>query len=267
MNNTIPQFGKNLKFLRERLEKGQESMAAILDFKRSKLASYETGVARNPPLSDLIRISDHFKISIDMLIREDLGMYSDTKLKDIESRFHYAKSHEMRVLAVTVNDNGKENIEYVPVKVRAGYLTGYNDPEFIKELPKISLPFVTKGKTMRMFESEGDSMLPLPSKCKVLGEFVDDWHDIKDGNMYIIISEKGYAIKKVYKKLDNNSITLKSLNPLYVDYEIYLREVFEIWKFVLYISNTLPDQFVNSDEILAKIEEMKLLVLKGKISA
>ncbi|MBC7389860.1 MAG: helix-turn-helix domain-containing protein [Opitutaceae bacterium] len=267
MNNQIPQFGRNLKFLRERLNTGQENLALLLDFKRGKLASYETGVAKNPPLVDLIKISDHFKISIDMLIREELGLFSEIKLADIQSNFNYAKSHEMRVLAVTVNDKGKENIEYVPVKVRAGYLAGYNDPEFIKELPKISLPFVSKSKTMRMFESEGDSMLPLPSNCKILGEYVEDWHEIKDGNMYIVISEKGYAIKKVYKKLDNNSITLKSLNPLYVDYEIYLSEVYEIWKFVLYISNTLPDQFVNSDEILAKIEEMKLLVLKGKISA
>lgn len=264
MQNQVPQFGRNLKFLREKLNIGQENMALILDFKRGKLASYETGVAKNPPLADLIKISDHFKISIDMLIREELSSFSDIKLTDIQSNFNYAKSHEMRILAITVNEKGKENIEYVPVKVRAGYLAGYNDPEFIKELPKISLPFVAKGKTMRMFESEGDSMLPLPSNCKILGEYVEDWHEIKDGNMYIVISEKGYAIKKVYKKLDNNSITLKSLNPLYVDYEIYLSEVYEIWKFVLYISNTLPDQFVNSDEILAKIEEMKLLVLKGK---
>ena len=43
-------------------------------------------------------------------------------------------SSRFKVLSITVDAAEKENIELVPQKAAAGYMNGYADPEFIKEL-------------------------------------------------------------------------------------------------------------------------------------
>ncbi len=261
-------FAENIKLLRTRKNKTQDIVATALGLTRGRLAAFESGQTKNPTLEDLITFSEYFQFSIDMLVRKDLSKVPESKLYEIEHSFDYTKGSQLRVITVTVDSQKKENIEYVPIKVKAGYMVNYDDPDFIKDLEKLTLPFVAKGKTMRMFESEGDSMFPLPEKAKVLGEYVEDWHQIKDGGMYIIISYRlGYAIKSVFKKLENNSLTLKSLNPLYPDYEIYLKDVTEIWKFKGYYSDSLPslEQFFSANELLEKLEEMKAIVKRGVI--
>jgi len=265
MGYQISLFSKNIKFLRERKGISHSDLEALLLLKPGKIESYESRFKLNPALDDLVKISDYFQMSIDLMLRDDLSKYSELKLKEIESRFDYARGHNLRIVAITLNDKGDENIEYVPVRVKAGYLSGYNDPEFIKELPKLRLPFLSNNRTMRMFDCEGESMLPLPSRCRIIGEYVEDWHDIRDGNLYIVISEKGYAVKKVFKRLENNSLTLKSFNPLYIDYEVYLKEVYEIWKFVSYMSDTIPEVPISSELLLSRMDEMKKMVLKGKL--
>ena len=41
-----------------------------------------------------------------------------------------------------VDSKNRDNIELVPVKAKAGYTAGYNDPEFISSLPTFQLPFL-----------------------------------------------------------------------------------------------------------------------------
>jgi len=53
----------------------------------------------------------------------------------------YIKGSNLRVLATTVDIANNENIEMVAEKAKAGYTTGYADPEFISELPVFQFPF------------------------------------------------------------------------------------------------------------------------------
>ena len=53
--------------------------------------------------------------------------------------------------AAQVSENNDELIEMIPVKAKAGYAFGYSDPEFIKELPTIRLPFLSKNRKYRTF--------------------------------------------------------------------------------------------------------------------
>src|SRR6202008_3862673 len=81
---------------------------------------------------------------------------------------------------VTVEPDGNENILYVPVKARAGYLLGYGDPEFIETLPSFRLPGLNNA-TFRMFEVEGPSMAPnIMSGDRIIGEWVESLDDIRD---------------------------------------------------------------------------------------
>jgi hypothetical protein len=62
-------------------------------------------------------------------------------------------------LPIKVGKTGENKIEIVPHKGKMGYLTGYNDPEYIDSLQHMSLPFLRNGK-YRAFPVEGDSMPP-----------------------------------------------------------------------------------------------------------
>src|ERR1700749_3036386 len=121
----------NLKFLREKKGITQQALSEQLDMSRSKLNSYENGVNNNPPTEDLIRFSDLFKISIDTLLRVDLLKISEAKFKELQAgNDSFITGTNLRVLSTTVDKNNKENIEFVPLKAKAGYLAGFHDSEF-----------------------------------------------------------------------------------------------------------------------------------------
>ena len=102
----------------------------------------------------------------------------------------------MRILATTIDRSNKENIELVSEKAKAGYATGYADPEFIRELPVFALPFLSGQKKYRTFQIMGDSMLPIPGGAWVTGEFVQDWYQIPDGAGSIVVTlDEGIVFK------------------------------------------------------------------------
>ena len=86
-------------------------------------------------------------------------------------------------------------------------------------------------------------MPPVVSGSFVVGEFVQDWTTIKDGTPCVLVSkEEGIVFKFLYLHLDENqTFLLVSSNPKYEPYSVHISEVFEIWKFVSYISNEIPN--------------------------
>jgi len=140
----------------------------------------ENGQTKAPQPEDLINFSNTFKISIDSLLKIDLSKISELKLRELEAGSDvYLQGGKVRVLAITVDKAEKENAEYVPIKAKAGYMAGYNDPEFIAALPKVNLPKLFKGKSYRMFPIIGDSMAPIPEGSDVIASFAEDWTGIK----------------------------------------------------------------------------------------
>ena len=99
-----------------------------------------------------------------------------------------------------------------------------------------------KQGTYRAFEIKGDSMLPLVSGTIIIGEYVENWADVKGGETYVIISKSdGVVYKRVGGKFrENKKLKLISDNPVYEPYEINAEDVLEIWKAKGYISTQLP---------------------------
>jgi transcriptional regulator with XRE-family HTH domain len=244
-------LSKNLKFLREQNKRqSQEALANSLGITRSAVSSYEDGRAE-PKLIVMNRIAAYFNVSLDQLLNVDLSSVSDAELESNRENKKYTAAKNMRVLSITVDRDNNENIELVPAKAAAGYTVGYADGEFLKELPKYQLPFLSKGKTYRAFEISGDSMLPLQSGSIAICEYIDNWNQIKDGTIAVVVSRHdGVVLKKVFNKIsERGTLLLKSTNISYSAYEVPADEVLEVWRFAAYISKDFPEEGSSLSEL------------------
>ena len=219
---------KNIRHLRRLKGLTQEVLAEDLNVTRSRISSYEENRSA-PTIEMLIKLSDYFRVPIDILLRNDLTKTKDSSFIEIGNQ---------RVLfPIAVDDNNDNLIEIVPVKASAGYLAGYDDPEYIEQLEKIKLPFLPTGKH-RAFPIKGDSMLPMKSGSFVVGRFIEDRSEIKSGKTYVLVTlNDGMVYKRVINNLDlNNSLLLVSDNKMYHDYSVPIDEVLEIWEFTCSIN-------------------------------
>jgi transcriptional regulator with XRE-family HTH domain len=224
-------FAENLKFLRSRRNKSQSDLASELEITRTTLSGYEKNV--QPPFRTLIRISEYFNVSLDALIKYKLNVLSEFQLSQIEKGFDVdVTGSKLRLLTITVDSKGKENIEMVPLKAQAGYTNSYGDLDFISSLPKFKLPFLPENKTYRTFQIKGDSMLPIPENSWVTCSYVENWEHIKNGKACVVVTKnEGIVFKLVYIRLDSGVLLLVSSNRNYNPYEIPISQVLEIWQF------------------------------------
>ncbi|SFD36716.1 XRE family transcriptional regulator [Algibacter pectinivorans] len=221
-------ISKNIKHLRGLKKLSQEGLSEELKVSRSRIGSYEESRSA-PTIEFLIKLSDYFKIPIDILLRNDL-----TKAKD----FSFIELNNQRVLFPIAVDSDNENlIEVVPVKASAGYLSGYDDPEYIEQLQKIKLPFLPTGKH-RAFPIKGDSMLPMKDGSFVIGRFVENRSEIQSGKTYVLVTlNDGMVYKRVINNIDfNGELFLISDNKTYNGYSVPINEVLEIWEFTCSIN-------------------------------
>lgn len=262
-------FSSNVKLLRKRKGKTQEDLAAILGLKRPTLNNYENRVAQ-PTIDVLISSSNYFNVSIDTLVKVDLTLLPESQLRQLERGFDvYLKGSNLRVLTATVGNDNEENIELVPEKAKAGYMTGFADPEYISRLPVFRLPFLSKERKYRTFQISGDSMLPVPDGAFVTGEFVQDWTTIRSGEAFLVLTlDDGVAFKVVENHLDESgTFRLISLNTLYQPYDVHASNVKEMWHFVNYISSEMPSGKVEREELLRALDILQRDVdfIKGKM--
>ncbi len=268
MEPTTVFWATNLRHLRKRKGWSQDELAEKLGITRSKLNAHENGKTVNPTAEDLIAFSEFFKMSIDSLLKVDMTRLSELKLRELESgNDTFATGSKIRVLATTVDRDNRENIEFVPIKAKAGYMAGYADPEFISSLPRFSLPHLPASRSYRMFPTTGRSMLPIPEGCYVIAEYVQDWLSVKDDTLCILILKSSGA-DFVFKQVENRikqdrKLILKSLNSEeYAPYEVPVSEVVEIWRFVSYLSDTPPAGDITLAQIADSLKTIRVEMSK-----
>ncbi len=250
----------------------QDDLAVALKMIRSTLSGYENSVAQ-PSVEVLIAFSKYFNISIDTLVKIDLTALPESQVRQVERGYDiFMKGTNLRILATTVGSDNDENIELVSEKAKAGYKSGFADPEYISILPTFRLPFLSKQKKYRTFQVSGDSMLPIPDGSWVTGVYVQDWRTIRDKDACIILTvEEGVVFKVIENKLiSDGKFILHSLNPAYEPYEMMVGDIREIWQFVHYISSEIPQNTAGHTMSIAQTlqqlsKDVKAIQMKMKL--
>jgi DNA-binding XRE family transcriptional regulator len=216
---------QNLKYLRSVKGISQAELADSLGIPRTTLSAYERGFVE-PNIELMKKMCKYFSVTLDDLIAFNIE----------HKKEEHPSKEGLRILAISVDQDNNSNIELVETKAAAGYLDAMSNPEFIKDLPKISFPKIPQG-TYRGFEIKGDSMLPLESGSIVISSYVENINDIKDGKTYIIVSKtEGVVYKRVRKLPNEKSLLLISDNTVYDPYIIHYSEISEIWQYYAHLS-------------------------------
>lgn len=241
-------FSDNIRTLRVKQKISQEKLAENLGITRGRYVKYEDGTSE-APYEILKKIAQHYHISIDLLLSVDIRKISvDDLLKLEDNRL---------VLPIQVDQQGENFIEVVTQKVKAGYLNGYADPEYIENLQQISLPFLGPGKH-RGFPVEGDSMPPHEDGSIIIGRYVERLGEVQDGKTYILITKNEGMVYKRLNKNKKNALVLESDNSFYPQYEVKVSDIIEIWEYSCSIGRT------DKKQELSEIEIMKELLLEVK---
>ncbi|MFN4122379.1 MAG: XRE family transcriptional regulator [Flavobacteriales bacterium] len=264
-------LSSNLKILRKIKGLSQEEVAEKLGLKRTSISGYENGTSE-PSVEGLIKFSKLYNISIDSLLCEDLSSKGQAYVEKLTSgNILDLEGKHLRVVATTVDRDNNENIELVPISARAGYVSGYADPDYIRVLPTFQLPFLSKNKKYRTFPIIGDSMPPVSEGSWVTGEYLQNWNFIKDGYPYIVITvDEGIVFKILYNRIaQNGSLLLCSTNPMYAPYELPIGQIKEVWKFVHFISGELPEPNLEKGELTNTVMQLQreVTLLKNKLNA
>lgn len=101
-------------------------------------------------------------------------------------------------------------------------------------------------------------MPPVSQGSIVVGEFIQDWTRLKSEIPYILVTKsEGIVFKKVRCNEGTSSLVLISTNLAYAPYELPMSEVLEVWKFVCYVSRTLPDFQPDENGVLTAIQHLQ----------
>jgi transcriptional regulator with XRE-family HTH domain len=260
-------LGKNLKFLRKKLGKTQDALSSEVNIGRTTIANYEAEISE-PNIETLLMFSRLYGVSLDILLSKNVEEIYKSGEKDALLRTAFSDKdggYYSIPRIITVDNKGNDNIVYVPVKARAGYLSGYGDAEFIETLPTFRLPGLNNA-TYRMFEVDGPSMAPnVLHGDRIIGEWIDGLDKIRDNRVYVVVHKGGVAVKRVINRLqERGKLYLKSDTIAhrheFPTVEIDPEDVKEVW----YGRMKISSDFSEPAEVYHRLADLETDVMELK---
>jgi transcriptional regulator with XRE-family HTH domain len=138
----------------------------------------------------------------------------------------------------------------VAQKAQAGYVKSYDFTDYLDSLEKYSLPPGVNGAgaVWSYFEVDGDSMEPTFSAGDiVLASMLphEDWTEIKNFCVYIIVAGDQLLIKRVYRKSADMWVLISDNEEQYPQMLLPVHTVRQVWTFRRHIRSkvTPPKEF------------------------
>lgn len=238
-------INERIRHIRKDLGLSQEAWAPMISLTRASLAAIETG-RQFPTIETIIEIVKNYHnqltyVTYDWIIAGE----PEKKGKGKKEAIVPAKEVYQMPRIITVDSSGDENILFVPVRARAGYLLGYADETYISNLPTYRLPGLNNG-TFRMFEIGGLSMHPtFDDHDIIITQWVENINDVRDDRVYVVVTRNdGVVVKRVLNRITKEGkLILKSDNykhrEEYPPIVIEPSEVVEIWYGIAYMSRQM----------------------------
>tara|TARA_B100000767_G_scaffold267756_1_gene286939 strand:+ start:112 stop:909 length:798 start_codon:yes stop_codon:yes gene_type:complete len=246
---------KTLKSMRKLNNWTQQQLADRVGLKRSVIGAYEEGRAE-PKIESLLAFSRLFNMSIDDLLSGQIKGFQPSSVNT-----ERLAGKKLRILAVPIDPKtNKERVSLVPVKAAAGYLGGYGDMDFIEALPQFSLPMpeISSEETRRVFQIQGDSMLPFLPGSYLISSYMQDWSSVKTGELYVFLTQDHGVVFKRAKNciIETGEIELISDNTIYEPYRVHVEDLLEVWKVEGNIQFDLSNRYAN-DNVANKLDTLK----------
>lgn len=179
---------------------------------------------RNITVDQLNRLFDNYGINANYLFGNSEIMFVDgpETPEGVPSR------------AMTEREQGgRQNISLVPERAMAGYAVEHQDPSYLENLQKFSIPGL-ESSNLIAFEISGDSMLPTVTDGDlVICNPLERGEPIRDNHVYVVVTEVVVA-KRIQQVRDGDEVVRLRLisdnGTVYKPYEVELEEIRQLLK-------------------------------------
>ncbi|MBL6449504.1 LexA family transcriptional regulator [Fulvivirga sp. 29W222] len=232
---------KRITMLRELLQLSQVKFAEKIRISQGALSQIESGKSQIS-LDTLRNLSNELNVNCNWVVN-GVGeiFYDDTKQPDTTDK--------QKVFIDVKKANDLSLIPLVQEEAHAGYIDGFESPEYIKTLKVYQIPGFENG-SYRLFEIDGESMIPtIYPREIVICEFIEDKELVENGTLCVVITKDGIVAKRIhYYENDKKLLILKSDNSHFKTYSLESNKILELWK----IKGKITSVFIESGLVDAK---------------
>jgi len=234
--------GHNIKEIRQLYNLTQEEFAAALDITRemvNKMEKGKCGVSKGTmariKMFQQSRQSENFSQEVELI---GSSAFAPKERKTPFAPYHLQRREQK-------NEPINHLVPLVAQKAHAGYVKSYDQVDYLESLEKYSLPpgVNPMGAVWSYFEVDGESMEPtLNSGDIVLASMlpVEDWDDIKDFCVYVILTTENLLVKRIYRKNPEQWILLSDNEEAAPQVVINVSDVKQVWTFRRHIRAKVP---------------------------
>jgi phage repressor protein C with HTH and peptisase S24 domain len=230
-NIVTKRFVSCIEYLKEENRvKSVRQFALQVDYHPQNLSDIMKG-KRDVTLELLKNAIETFNINPNYIFTGEGSMFSDLE----DPPFKYEQ-----------NKPSSDKILYIPAAAHAGYAEQLQDPVYLHDLVRFSLPdYKFHHGEYRCFDIVGDSMEPvLYAGDKVVCSLVDSnnfYSSVRNNLVYVIVLENAIVVKRVKNLVrEAGVLELISDNSFFEPYKVNISDVKEIWHVEVKISPFLP---------------------------
>ncbi|MCF2501760.1 helix-turn-helix domain-containing protein [Dyadobacter sp. CY107] len=146
-------------------------------------------------------------------------------------------------------------IQWVAKNLQQEYLANFQNPGYLNQLPVFQLPNLPMGY-YRAFESGADFAYP---GSILVGTFVRNWYDIKDGMQYIfVLRGHGFVYRTAFNQVKSSGILLLTSDMADLEeLEVPLQDVQEVWEVKAFVSLQLPTPQPSLERVSLLVDELQ----------
>jgi transcriptional regulator with XRE-family HTH domain len=230
----------NIKEIRQLYNFTQQEIAQLLGLTREMINKMEKG--RCP-------MSRATQARLKLFLQERQGeQFSHEAVKDVQFIGVPRRSSSLPYHLHRLEQKNEATQYLVPLvaqKAQAGYVKSYDQVDYLDTLEKHALPpgVNPMGAAWSYFEVDGDSMEPtLYASDIILASMVpaEDWNDVKNFCLYVILVGDQLLAKRIYKKSDKEWVLISDNEEAYPQLTIKVSDVKQLWLFRRHIRSRVP---------------------------